>query len=65
MLVGLLHEQARTIQNLTSSFAEVRREVRTTVTEIRSISQETPALHRLQHPSLTHLQSQANGYGRS
>jgi hypothetical protein len=46
-LVGLLHEQARTIQNLTSSFAEVRREVRTTVTEIRSISQETPALPQL------------------
>ena len=46
-LVGLLHEQARTIQNLTSSFAEVRREVRTTVTEIRSISQETPALPQI------------------
>ena len=49
-LVGLLHEQARTIQNLTSSFAEVRREVRTTVTEIRSISQETPALPQIAAP---------------
>jgi hypothetical protein len=46
-LVGLLHEQAKTIQNLTSSFAEVRREVRTTVTEIRSISQEVPALPQI------------------
>jgi hypothetical protein len=49
-LVGLLHEQARTIQNLTSSFAEVRREVRTTVTEIRSISQETPAISQITAP---------------
>lgn len=47
MLVGLLHEQARTIQNLTSSFAEVRREVRTTVTEIRSISQEVPTVPQI------------------
>jgi hypothetical protein len=49
-LVGLLHEQAKTIQNLTSSFAEVRREVRTTVTEIRSISQEVPALPQIAAP---------------
>jgi hypothetical protein len=52
MLVGLLHEQARTIQNLTSSFAEVRREVRTTVTEIRSISQDSTSLPQLTGPTV-------------
>ena len=52
MLVGLLHEQARTIQNLTSSFAEVRREVRTTVTEIRSISHDSAPLPQLTGPTV-------------
>jgi hypothetical protein len=51
-LVGLLHEQARTIQNLTSSFAEVRREVRTTVTEIRSISHDSAPLPQLTGPTV-------------
>ena len=51
-LVALLHEQARTIQNLTSSFAEVKREVRTTVTEIRSISQDSALLPQLTGPTV-------------
>jgi hypothetical protein len=43
-LVGLVNDQAQIIQHLTNELAGVRREVRTTVTEIRSFAQETPAL---------------------
>jgi hypothetical protein len=44
LLVELINQQATTIQQLSSSLAEVRREVRTTVTEIRSFTQETTAI---------------------
>src|SRR5262249_41370642 len=43
MLVELITQQAATIKQLTGSLAEVRREFRTTVTEIRSVTQEIPA----------------------
>ncbi len=43
MLVELINQQAATIKQLTGSLAEVRREFRTTVTEIRSVTQEIPA----------------------
>jgi len=43
-LVGLVSNQAQIIEHLTNELAGVRREVRTTVTEIRSFVQETPAL---------------------
>src|SRR6266516_2308486 len=42
-LVGLVSNQAQIIEHLTNELAGVRREVRTTVTEIRSFVQETPA----------------------
>lgn len=43
-LVGLVNDQAQIIQHLTNELAGVRREVRTTITEIRSTAQEAPAL---------------------
>jgi hypothetical protein len=39
-----VNDQAQIIQHLASELAGVRREVRTTVTEIRSFAQEAPAL---------------------
>jgi hypothetical protein len=47
MLVELINQQAATIQQLSGQLTEVRREVRTTVTEIREIrsfSQDIPAM---------------------
>lgn len=46
-LVGLVNDQAQIIQHFTNELAGVRREVRTTITEIRSTAQESPALPQL------------------
>src|SRR6266487_735080 len=46
-LVTLIHDQAHTIQHLTNELAGVRCEVRTTVTEMRSFTQEGPALPQI------------------
>jgi hypothetical protein len=42
-LVSLVNDQTQIIQHFTNELAGVRREVHTTVTEIRSFAQETPA----------------------
>jgi hypothetical protein len=49
-LVTLVTDQAQTIQRLTNGLADVRREVRTTVTEIRSITQDVPTVAQIGAP---------------
>jgi len=43
-LVTLVHDQAHTVQHLTNELANMRREVRTTATEIRSFAHDVPVL---------------------
>jgi hypothetical protein len=57
-LVGLVNDQAHIIQHLTNELAGVRREVRTTVTEMRSFAQETPALPAAAAPTIVDVSSE-------
>jgi chromosome segregation ATPase len=53
-LVALIEEQQKTIQALSGSFHEVRRDWHMTVTEIRAFTQESPAIQAPAHaPMLT------------
>lgn len=49
-LLALVTDQAQIIQRLTNGLADVRREVRTTITEVRSIVQEGPQVAQIAAP---------------